>query len=378
MSLLALTGQLTPMSVPLASLFLDPNNPRFVDADWAAVPDSEIGATDVQDRTRRRLVTEFAVEKLRMNMEVNGYLPIDRIIVREFSDGQFVVLEGNRRVCAAKLIATQAQKGTAVDSDVLSSLSIIPALQYTGGDAHNAAWIFQGLRHISGVEDWSAFNKAKLLVEQMESEGLSLTEVGRRFGLTPFGAGQWVRGFYAFRQAREESDVLTQVDERSYPYFQELFSRSSAAVRDWLGWDDKEYKFTDLLNFNEFVSWLYPKPEAGDDAEESLLQGDWSRRYLPRRDDIRSVAYLIRADPELFQQFRVSGQLEQAYSQALTRKYEKEARNNADPVEDVFDSISTCTKALDNLPLKVIKDPALKSRLNDLISELESKIELVK
>ena len=378
MSLLALTGQLTPTSVSLASLFLDPNNPRFVDSDWAEVPDSEIAAPDVQERTRRRLISEFAVDKLRMNMEVNGYLPIDRIIVREISQDKFVVLEGNRRVCAAKLIAAVAKDGSAIEPEVLESLSTIPVLQYTGGDVHNAAWIFQGLRHISGVEDWSAFNKAKLLVEQMESEGLSLTDVGRRFGLTPFGAGQWVRGYYAFKQAREESDVLTQVDERSYPYFQELFSRSSAGVREWLAWNDKEYRFTDLLNFNEFVSWLYPRPDAGEDEEESLFQGDWSRRYLARRDDIRSVAYLMREDPELFQQFRTTGQLEQAYSQALTRKYEKEAREKADPVDDVFESIKACTKALDNLPLRVVKDAALKIRLDTLISELESKIQLVK
>ena len=36
-----------------------------------------------------------------------------------------------------------------------------------------------------------------------------MSEVGKRFGLTPYGAGQWVRGYYAFKQAKEELLELT-------------------------------------------------------------------------------------------------------------------------------------------------------------------------
>jgi hypothetical protein len=375
MSLLALTNQLTPHTAPLAALFLDPNNPRFVDAAWTPIPDSSIADPDVQERTRQRMVKEFSVDKLRMNMEVNGYLPIDRVIVREFAPDKYVVLEGNRRICAAKMISTLTMDGSAVSEEVLASLGSIPVLVYTGGD-FNAAWIFQGLRHISGVEDWSAFNKAKLLVEQMESDDLSLSDAGRRFGLTAHGAGQWVRGYYAFKQAKEESDFVAELDERSYPYFQELFSRSSAAVRDWMQWDDQERKFTNLINFNEYVSWLYPRmPE--EDGEPSG-KGDWERRFIARRDDIRDIAFLLRESPEHFQQFRHSGQLEQAYSQALSKKYEEEAKDKADPVSEVFTAMRQTSKLLDNLPLKVHKDPGLKMQLDTLIAELEGRIAAVK
>jgi hypothetical protein len=131
------------------------------------------------------LIRDYGVEKLRMNMEVNGYLPIDRVIVRKFKDGKFAVLEGNRRICAGKIITT--------------------------------------------INQWSAYNKANCAMEQ---ERLNLTEAGKRFGLSAFGAGQRVRGNYAFKQAREKSDYVREVDERSYPYFQELFSRGSAPVRE--------------------------------------------------------------------------------------------------------------------------------------------------
>jgi len=376
MTLLALSNQLQPESLPLEQIHLDPNNPRFVDSNWVTVPDSEIADPIVQERVRKRLINGFSVDKLRMNMEVNGYLPIDRVIVREVARDQYVALEGNRRICAAKLIGEVALDGSELSGEVLESLKMIPVLVYTGGDVE-AAWIFQGLRHISGVHDWSAFNKAKLLVEQMENEGLSLTDVGRRFGLSPHGAGQWVRGFYAFKQAREESDFVSEVDERSYPYFQELFSRSSAGVREWLEWDETARQFKNLINFNEFVGWLYPRPvdEDGETADTAL--GDFDRRWLARRDDIRDVAVLMRDEPDLFQQFRTSGRLEDAYSLALTRHYERQAKEKADPISDSFDAIRTCTRALENLPAKVLKDPDLKVVLDDLLIALDIELKFL-
>ncbi|MES1934558.1 ATPase [Salinisphaera shabanensis T35B1] len=377
MALLALSNQLQPSELSLEQIYLDPNNPRFVEANWDEIPQDQIADGDVQESTRRRMVRQFGVEKLKMNMEVNGYLPIDRVIVKEFEKDKFVVLEGNRRICAAKMISTVAADGSAITPEVSQSLGEIPVLIYTGGDV-DAAWIFQGLRHISGVQDWSAFNKAKLLVEQMESESLSLTEVGRRFGLTPHGAGQWVRGFYAFKQAKEESDYIAEVDERSYPYFQELFSRSSATVRDWIEWDDNEKSFKNTMNLNEFVSWLYPRPDSDDEDEHDVAQGDFGERWLARRDDIRDLAYLLREDPELFQQFRTTGRLEEAYSQSLAKQYEKKAQEKADPVGDLFDSLLATNKALDNVPLKVVKDPDLNERLMSLMDNLEEKISFIK
>ena len=376
MSLLALTNQLTAVNVPLNQLFLDPNNPRFIESSWTTVPDELISDGDIQESTLKRMVQHFAVDKLRMSMEVNGYLPIDRVIVRAFGPDQFVVLEGNRRVGAAKLISNIASDGTVISPEVTSSLLSIPVLQYTGGDV-NAAWIFQGLRHISGIEDWSAFNKAKLLVEQMESDELTLTDAGKRFGLTPFGAGQWVRGYYAYKQASEESEYIAEVNEKSYPYFQELFGRSSSLVREWMAWDDDSKKFDNKINFNEFVGWLYPRPKNSDNDGESSSRGDWESRWVARRDDIRDVAYLIREEPDLFQQFRSTGQLESTYAQALTRKYEKEAKEKADPIKETFDAISICAKALENLPLRVIRVPELHASLKVALEKLQEQIKFI-
>lgn len=369
-------------SLPLSSIFLDPNNPRFVGSEWLYVPDSSIEAA--QEATRLKLVANFDIDKLRMNMEVNGYLPIDRVIVRQFQSERYVVLEGNRRICAAKMITSVGLDGLEVSSTVLASLADIPCLEYVGTE-QDASWIFQGLRHITGITEWSAFNKAKLLVEQMEEGQVSLTDVGRRFGLTRFGAGQWVRGYYAFKQAKEESDYVREADERSYPYFQELFSRSSAPVREWLEWNEDEYRFRNALNLNEFVGWLYPRSSSqlsleglSDMASVGSDQlGDWDSRLLARRDDIRSLAWLIRNAPSFFEQFRLDGQLERAYTMASAESYQKKATEKADVSRELFESLSACTKALENLPLKIMLDPHARADLNTRLSALQSVIRAI-
>lgn len=371
-----LVNELVPIDIPLESIYLDPNNPRFVGPDWLYVSDEDIDKESVQESTRRRLVNEFRADRLRMNMEINGYLPIDRVIVREFDGSKYVVLEGNRRICAAKMSAKYAIDGSTIPDEIIKSFEKIPCLQYVGKDPR-AAWIFQGLRHITGINVWSQFNKARLLVEQMEEEELSLAEVGKRFGLTPYGAGQWVRGYYAFKQAREESDYINEVDERSYTYFQELFSRSSAPVREWMEWDDSTRRFVSGINFNEFISWIYPRP---DDVEEGVSEalGDWERRIIQRQDHVRKIAYLIREAPDIFEKFRREQDIERAYSEALTREYRKEAMDSYDPGEEVFRVIKECTKVLDNIPYKLMKDDQSNSHLLEALAPLEEAISLIK
>ena len=368
----ALYQELEAIELPLSAIYLDPNNPRFVSAESTPVSDEEIDAKLIQENAQRLLVRDHDVEKLRMNMEVNGYLPIDRIVVRSFKKDKYVVLEGNRRVAAAKMINSIGTDGSTLASDVLHSLEKIPCLLYVGTE-QDAAWIFQGLRHITGIREWSAYNKARLLVEQMEEYNLKLGEAGKRFGLSAFGAGQWVRGYYAFKQAREESDYQIEVDERSYPYFQELFGRSSASLREWMGWDGDKFKFKDTLKFNEFVGWLYPRVQSEDTLTET--KGDFENRRIVRRDDLRTLASLLNTAPKYFEQFRASNSdLELISAMANAETIQKKSEADADRVKEVLDALSSAIKALDNVPLKMTKQPELKSQLGERIQQLKKLI----
>lgn len=357
--------ELIPTDLHLDQIFLDPNNPRFVSMDWNHVSDERISEEKIQRYVIRKLEEEFSIDRLTMNMEINGFLPIDRVIVREFTNGKYVVLEGNRRICAAKLLKFRYDENPdSISAEIIESISSVSCLVYTGTNSE-ASWIFQGLRHIMGIQEWSAFNKARLIVTLMEEEQLNLTDVGKRFGLTAFGAGQWVRGYFAFKQAKEESDFSKEVDERSYPYFQELFSRSNAPIREWLKWNETQRKFDDELNFNEFIGWLYPRnyEEIDESIDQTTITGDWKNRKILSRDGIRTLSFLFSKSPKEFEMFRAEGSLERAYTIALQKEYEEETKKMANPTEELFDSIDIAIKNLENIPFKIIKDSNLRDRL---------------
>lgn len=366
--------ELFTKDIELEKIFLDPNNPRFISMDWEHVPDLKVKDENIQKAVINKLDRDFAIDRLVMNMEINGFLPIDRVVLRQLDDDSYVVLEGNRRICAAKLLKQKKiDHPDSVPDEIIDSIVLIPCLVYTGTNTE-ASWIFQGLRHIMGIQEWSAFNKARLIVTLMEEEYLTLTEVGKRFGLTAFGAGQWVRGYYAFKQTKETSDFTKEVDERAYPYLQELFSRSNSPIREWMKWNETAKKFDDDLNYNEFLSWLYPRntEEADESVDQTAIKGDWKNRKLFRSDDIRNLSFLIAKSPKEFELFRAEGNLERAYTIAIQKQYEEEAKKLSDPTIELFDSLDIAIRNLENIPYKILRDGVQKQKLFERLAKIDS------
>lgn len=363
----SLVNTIHPVSLRIEQIFLDPNNPRFLSPGWEYISEDKITTSSIQDSVLHQMKVNFGIDKLAANIKINGFLKIDRIIVRKIAGEEdvYVVLEGNRRVSAIKTIHEQLLTDSRIDESVLDSINVLECLEYIGDDP-KAAWIFQGLRHISGITDWPPFNKAKLLVDQMEKEGLNLTQVGERFGISPYSAGQWMRGYMAYQQANAESDYIQELDMRIYPYFQEVFGKSSIGVREWLEWDEKSGEFLNKLNLNEFIGWLYPKED-----DESDAFGDWDKRHLNGRDDLRTLSYLYKQAPKQFDEFRRELDLERAYTKALALKQESIV---VDVTTKTFEVLKQCINVIDNIPAKILRNPGTKSQL---MSECKSLISIL-
>ena len=373
-----ISDQLTPIELHIENIYLDPNNPRFVDDNWKTILDDKIDQENVQRDARDKMEKFHDVDKLRMNMEINGYLPIDRIIVRPFNNGKYVVLEGNRRITAAKQILELHHKGIGVDDAVLKSLESIPCLEYTGSD-NEAAWIFQGIRHITGISDWSAYNKAKLLTERFEEEGMKLTEVGKQFGLTAYGAGRWVRAYKAFRQAKDDSDYNSVIDEKEvYRYFQELFGPSNIPLRQWLEW--KDFRFENTSNLNEFLSWLYPKEDSEDETDiDDDTPGEWDKRKVSTVQRLRDISYLLKNDEQRFEQFRGGGNLDTIVASAKVEKAEEQLEIKRQPAKKLLQSMDDLIKRLGDIPtLRFKNNDELKGELLDKLDLLQNAVNDVK
>lgn len=146
--------ELKEIRVGINDLLLDPNNPRFSKHKEERVPDGKIAA--VQERTLETMINGgFDVPQLAENIKKNGYLGFDRLFVKSFED-KYIVIEGNRRVSAVKLLIKLSENGTSkteISESILRSFNSLPAIDVSDLTEDQIRFLL-GRRHFDSVKDW--------------------------------------------------------------------------------------------------------------------------------------------------------------------------------------------------------------------------------
>lgn len=335
---------LRPETVTINQLLLDANNPRFAIEGEKVYSDKQIGEPEIQEKTLQKMQSgKYAVDELRGNMLKVGFLKIDRIVVRPLSGSStlYVVLEGNRRTAALKSIVSDiAEKELdpdQLDESVRATFDSLEVLVYTGQEK-NSAWLFQGLRHVSGVREWPAYQKAKLLVDQMEQHGLGLREAGETFGVSGQQAGVWVRSYYGYRQMKNDEEWGDMVEPRLFAYLGEVFGRGGKPIRDWLGWNEDESRFENTDNLKTFITWLVPTEDDGVPAITQAIA-------------LRQVAKLRMESDEHFQKFSSgSHTLEEAVGEHLAARTRKKIEAET-TMTDYLQDLEELARRIRRLPM---------------------------
>jgi hypothetical protein len=267
--------ELSPRRVSLKEIYLDPNNPRFLRE--SPVDEDRISEEGIQQNTLEKM-QELGIDQLKENIRAVGFLKIDRIVVRPLKQGGYVVLEGNRRVAALKLLIHEHySEGRTLPPNILKTVENIEVLVYEG-TGREPAWFFQGLRSIGGLRDWPAYQKAKFIAARIDEDGMTLTDVAKSFGITSHQAGAWYRSYHGFQQLRSNEEYGTNFGYDKFTYLAEgVFTRKCTALRDWLGWDDDERKFTNEQSMSRFLEMLLPSE--GEEAPR-ITRGIDLRDYV--------------------------------------------------------------------------------------------------
>jgi len=287
----ALPSFLKSMPVKLDDLLLDPNNPRFAELgqELDAVPESRFGDPKVQKNALDSMkVPKFAVAELRDTIKTIGFLPMDRIVVREWRvgpphNGKFIVVEGNRRVAALKwLIELQDQGKETFTEDQIKNFTQLEVLILDDLNAPaSSKLVLPGLRHVSGIKEWGAYQKARA-VYILRDTGASAQEVAQSLGLSTIEANRLWRAYLALEQMRNDDEYADEADPKLYSYFEEVLKRP--VVKDWLGWKDEERKFTNEQHLREFYGWMVG--DTGEDGEEIPPK-------LPEAKSVRQLAVIV-------------------------------------------------------------------------------------
>ena len=266
------TQQLEAKPVSIDRLYLDPNNPRF----WAErnrrqVADKKVVEENVQAGARRS-IAEHGLTELKNSILRNGFLPLDRIVVRPLDgvEGAFVAVEGNRRLAALKLLREEIADGVISEPEITSSdlesllrsTDEIEVLIYRGDEPERAVWTLQGVRHLSGIRDWSAAQRGKLIADRVDGDNVGFRAVGQQLGLTPQQAGRYYRSFKALEQMKGNEEYADRARNDYFTLFEEAIRRKN--VKNWLEWSDDTASFESSDNLEQFYDWICPDPEHED------------------------------------------------------------------------------------------------------------------
>jgi hypothetical protein len=252
-------------------MLLDPNNYRFQDTkDFVNADPGRFHEKSVQDRTYRTLKENGSVGQLKASLVRNGFIPVERIVVRKYpaKSDTFVVVEGNRRLAALRWIAEDDAAGVNIPSNVKDTLNAVPVIivEGEGGLEHKA---LMGVRHVSGISEWGGYQRAKLVVELRDTFNLDSTEVAERLAMSVQEVNRRYRAFRAWQQMRDDEEYGAYAEPEMYPIFHEAVSLP--AVREWLGWHEDSARFTKDAEREHFYSLLAPREsENGPDSEPKI------------------------------------------------------------------------------------------------------------
>lgn len=278
-------AQLNEEEVELDDLLLDPNNYRFqADEDFVRADDSRAHEGTVQDRAYARLRRED-LAALKNSILTNGFLPFERIVVRRYptAESKYVVLEGNRRVAALRWIRRDHDAGVTVPAELLETLGKVPVIVVENAEEDPTLQLaLMGVRHVGGIREWGAYQRAQLVTELRDDHSLDTSEIATRLGMTAHEVNRRHRAFRALKQMEEDEEYGDFSSPEMYPLFHEAITGTN--IKEWLGWNDNDGKFENEETLHQFYDLITPT-----DTEDGTTRD----AKLPNREAVRQLRAII-------------------------------------------------------------------------------------
>jgi len=284
-------------------LYLDPTNPRL----GRRVASDKLSQDKVLDAMK-----DWTLDELATSFLESGFWPQEALIVvkeKLYGSDHLVVVEGNRRLAALKLLK-QAADGAPVSSkwrDLIGSRRVgkgffddIPYIEV--GDRKDVS-AYLGFRHVTGIKEWKPAEKAQYIAKLIEDENLSYDDVRRKIGSKTPTVRQHYISYRLLLQMDEHEDVdVDRVEEKFSVLYLSLRTAGAQKYLDiniQASPDEAKYPVPQehLQNLANFAKWLF-----GDSRSEPLFTDS---RYVDSFGKIlesdEAVEYLERTEKPRFE-----------------------------------------------------------------------------
>jgi len=185
-----------PSSLPVSELHFDRENPRLVE--YGIKPNT------AENDILTILWEAMDVEELVLSIASSGYFPHEPLIVCE-ERGKHVVLEGNRRLAALKVLSVDGLatangwKVPEISDELRDSILEVPVIF----EDRESSWKYLGFKHVNGPTKWTSFAKAKYIAQVHRDYGVSLEDIARQIGDGHKTVQRLYRGLMVLEQAEQ-------------------------------------------------------------------------------------------------------------------------------------------------------------------------------
>ena len=358
-----------PKQVPVDDLRLDARNPRIQRA----------GERLSQDDILRILWREYSVDEVAWSIARNGYFPHEALFAAE-EDGDLVVIEGNRRLAAVRLLRQPGLRKTmnAVDlpkilPEEVAELDTLPVIRRQREDV----WQYVGFKHVNGPQAWGSFAKAEYIAWVRNDVGKDLADIAETIGDRHRTVARLYRAYMALKQARAAGayDVDEQRSRKRFAFSHLYTGLDYRGIQDFTGIADLDPPTEQpipprkMKPFGELCSWLWGdktrdvKPEVKS-QNPHLRQLDEALQSKGGLSALRaglgiSVAYDVhRGDTALFREALIEARqaLQKARGKVLTG-----FAAEIDQLEEIG-QIVTLSETLNDDMQEIVTDRRRKSR----------------
>jgi hypothetical protein len=256
-------------NIPVENLVFDVENPRLT-----------MSGDIKSDRDMVKVLwNSMAVDEIVDSIAANGFFREEPLIAvprapnkTDPKKDKFVVVEGNRRLAAVRLLLSAELQGAVgakeiptIDQKLRHELEELPVGVYS---QREHVWAYLGFRHINGPKPWDALGKAQFVARVHEEQGLDLGDIAKQIGDRNVTVKRLYRGFTLLRQAEKQAG-FSREDANAYRFF---FSHL--------------YTAADQVEFQNFL---------GIDAEGSLQKDPVPKRKLRELGELMLWIYGSRA-----------------------------------------------------------------------------------
>ena len=264
--------------VPTSELCFDYKNPRlFLEQD------------ESEEELILRLWRDFAVDEVALSIAHNGYFNHEPLFAAT-EDERLVVIEGNRRLAAVRLLTDDElrKKVKATDLPDISpqrrkDLEKLPVIKRQ----RNEVWQYIGFKHVNGPQPWQSYAKAQYIAWVHNKLGTPLSEIAEMIGDKHATVKRLYRGLMVLIQA-ENSGVFNRGDRwKSHFSFSHLYTGLDYnEIQDFLGIDnDSSFKTNPIPkdkvgNLGELCKWLYGRKST--DTEQLIKSQNPDLRNLAK------------------------------------------------------------------------------------------------